>query len=117
MAEATEHTSLPPVIDEPSFVLSPELSSSLSPEPSTQGITLHPDGTSSFRVWAPHAASVLLRIKEGHKEVHLNRDHDNFDMWSLRLAPGALSKGSAYKVLICTHDGQKLERWVYRARD
>jgi 1,4-alpha-glucan branching enzyme len=91
-------------------VLSPELSSSVAPDPLTAGLTLHADGTASFRVWAPHAASVLLRLKEGYKEVHLNRDHDNFDMWSLRLAPGALTKGSAYKVLICTHDGQKLER-------
>ena len=91
-------------------MLSPDLSSSLAPEPLTLGVTLHINGTASFRVWAPHAASVFLRLKEGYKEVQLNRDHDNFDMWSLRLAPGALSKGAAYKVLICTHDGQKLER-------
>lgn len=81
------------VAEEKPCVQAPELKSN-EPADFRQGLTLHEDGSASFRVWAPHAATCLIQIKDGLKEVHLDREGDH---WSARLVPGALKKGSAYQ--------------------
>lgn len=34
-----------------------------APAETGQGLTLHPDGSASFRVWAPHATAVSLQLE------------------------------------------------------
>jgi len=76
---------------------------------SALGVTLHHDGTgeASFRLWSPHAASVSLLLKAQSVEVPLDRQGD---FWTARLTAGALVQRTAYKVVITTHDGRRLER-------
>jgi len=87
------------------FSLAPELLSSAEPSESV-GLVLHSDGEASFRVWAPHAARVSIALKGDSCEVPLSRQGD---FWAARLTKG-LSKGDSYKVLVHTHDGQRLDR-------
>ena len=52
------------------------------------GVTLHSEadgGGASFRVWAPHASTVAVELKDGAK-LPLQRDGD---VWAARFAPGA----------------------------
>lgn len=34
-----------------------------APSEGGQGLTLHPDGSATFRVWAPHASTVSLELQ------------------------------------------------------
>nr|QKY15164.1 starch branching enzyme (1,4-alpha-glucan branching enzyme II) (SBE2) [Polytomella parva] len=62
----------------------------------------------SFRVWAPHAASVSLLLKERNISIPLLR-HAN-DTWACRLSAGEISAGDAYAVEIRTADGRTVVR-------
>ncbi|KAG1668585.1 hypothetical protein FOA52_007320 [Chlamydomonas sp. UWO 241] len=88
------------------FTPSPHLAGGGEPSPE-QGVTLHPDGTASFRVWAPHAQYAAIQLKEGMAEVPLQRQGDD---WAVRLVAGKLAHGTAYKVAITSEDGRRLSR-------
>ena len=96
------------------------------------GVTLGDDGA-SFRVWAPHAQSACLELRNG-TVLPLSRDSDT---WAAAFAPGLLSlqsaplhvmlpctrldaarmghagvlqKGTQYRVMLVGEEGQELER-------
>eukprot|EP00884_Botryococcus_braunii_P002910 jgi/Botrbrau1/1261/Bobra.0163s0054.1 len=77
-----------------------------------QGITLHADGSATFRVWAPHASAVSLQLKGGQLLPLHRLEHD----WVVSVPPGMLEGGSAYSVLITAPDGRQLERRDLYAR-
>ena len=61
----------------------------------------------TFKVWAPHAASVSLLLRDKGAAVPLERGGDD---WSITLKPGVVKHGDAYSVLINTHDGHTFTR-------
>ncbi|KAG2484155.1 hypothetical protein HYH03_017036 [Edaphochlamys debaryana] len=77
------------------------------------GATRLPDGSVSFKVWAPHAAAVSLLIRDSGAEIPLQRWEDD---WSALLVPGALASAGAYCVQIRTHDGNTFTRRDARAK-
>ncbi|KXZ43862.1 hypothetical protein GPECTOR_78g49 [Gonium pectorale] len=89
------------------FALSSHLVSAAPAPDFPHGANLQPDGQVSFKVWAPHAATVSLLIKDTASEVPLQRYDDD---WSAVLTSGALAPGGAYCVLIRTHDGRTFTR-------
>ncbi|KAG2424144.1 hypothetical protein HYH02_015227 [Chlamydomonas schloesseri] len=107
-----------PAMDESSYLAPPAPQTfahaphliAAAPSPYGRGAVAVPDGSGavSVKVWAPHAASVSLLLRDSGAEVPLHREWDD---WSAVLAPGALSPdGGAYCFRLTTHDGHSFTR-------
>jgi hypothetical protein len=90
----------------PSFQAQPALAAGPAFD-APHGATVQPNGALTFKVWAPHAASVSLLLRDKGATVPLERTNDDF---SITLKPGVVKHGDAYSVLINTHDGHTFTR-------
>lgn len=123
-----------PVRTTPSSVSNPE---PLPLEQAALGLRFYSDGSSTFRVWAPHSTHAVFQVAPpqqgpapptstpeddatvaaaadqppwqptGVKDVPLQRVGDT---WACTLPPGSVSNRSPYRVLLHTNDGTVLER-------
>ena len=79
---------------------------SVNPSPMPFGLRWQ-SGKANFKLWAPHAASVALEVKQSEEVAthQLTRQEDSFEKDQLDISPG-----DSYRIVLTTSDGRQVYR-------